>query len=689
MTTGSLSRQKLLTRKYKMNSLKQKSIRKSVAAVLVIGMILSMIFLLPTLSFAQESLAAEENKEILIKDIEKKNYPDTDIYINFNEDSYLGSIELTEEDFLLKENGTVIHDFILSKIGQTLEPVGIVLLVDTSGSMRGDPIQDATDSCSLIVDKMNENDLVSIIGFSSDIMVYSEFSSDKEALASSIADIKADGSTSLFDAIIAGAEQFQKLEDVRHRYLIVLSDGNDTASHAALEDAITKSLEYHVTVYSIALLSKDFDPSDIEKISQSTGGQLLTTFDSEDLVVLYSQISEKIRNQYVLSFISQDTGAQEIQLKISVARAGYASLVETSYANPVYVPSEDQIGHTQSLVQLETNNLESDFFIDILWIKLAIYVLVFVSVTVFMYAISTTMVPGKQELKTKTDNYINSSLYNKTKINDEEKDREKIFTRLANLITKITAKRGFVQLFEIKLKRAGMSIKAAEFMLWHIISVVIVTLLVFLITNNFFITLLTVMIVIFVPFILINFKTAQRIKKFNEQLPDTLQLIEGALKAGYSLNQSLVMVVKESKPPISEEFNIALSEIRMGLPEKDAMDNVANRISSELFTWVITAINIQREVGGNLAEIMGIIANTIRDREKVLRQIKSLTAEGKLSAYVLIGLPIIMGLVLSVMNREYVGLLFSTTLGLVMITAAALMMVAGIIWILKIIKIDY
>jgi tight adherence protein B len=127
----------------------------------------------------------------------------------------------------------------------------------------------------------------------------------------------------------------------------------------------------------------------------------------------------------------------------------------------------------------------------------------------------------------------------------------------------------------------------------------------------------------------------------------------------------------------------------MGLPEKDAMDNIAERINSELFTWVVTAINIQREVGGNLAEIMGIIANTIRDREKVLRQIKSLTAEGKLSAYVLIGLPIIMGIVLSIMNREYVGLLFSTKIGLVMVAAAALMMIAGITWILKIIKIDY
>lgn len=181
----------------------------------------------------------------------------------------------------------------------------------------------------------------------------------------------------------------------------------------------------------------------------------------------------------------------------------------------------------------------------------------------------------------------------------------------------------------------------------------------------------------------------QRIKKFNEQLPDTLQLIEGALKAGYSLNQSLTMVISESKPPISEEFKITASEIRMGLSEKVALENMAKRINSELFNWVILAINIQREVGGNLAEIMDIIANTIREKERVLRQIKGLVAEGKLSAYVLIGLPIIMTIALSIMNRAYINVLFTTTIGFILIIIAVLLMIIGIVWILRIVKIDY
>jgi tight adherence protein B len=149
------------------------------------------------------------------------------------------------------------------------------------------------------------------------------------------------------------------------------------------------------------------------------------------------------------------------------------------------------------------------------------------------------------------------------------------------------------------------------------------------------------------------------------------------------------MVVKETKPPISEEFTQVLNEVRMGSSEKDALDNMSKRINSELFSWVVLAINIQREVGGNLAEIMDIIANTIREKERVLRQIKALTAEGKLSAYVLIGLPIILGIVLSIMNREYISVLFTTKIGFVMLILAAGLMVAGIMWIIRIVKIEY
>lgn len=149
------------------------------------------------------------------------------------------------------------------------------------------------------------------------------------------------------------------------------------------------------------------------------------------------------------------------------------------------------------------------------------------------------------------------------------------------------------------------------------------------------------------------------------------------------------MVQDETKPPISDEFKRVLSEIRMGSPEKDALDNMAKRINSEHLDWTVMAISVQREVGGNLAEVMDIIASTIRERDRVMNQIKALTAEGRISAYILIALPIVVGMILSILNREYVSLLVTTKLGLIIIAIAFTLMVIGSVWIIKIVRVDY
>jgi len=149
------------------------------------------------------------------------------------------------------------------------------------------------------------------------------------------------------------------------------------------------------------------------------------------------------------------------------------------------------------------------------------------------------------------------------------------------------------------------------------------------------------------------------------------------------------MIVDETKPPVSDEFKKVLSEIRMGLPERDALENMAKRINSELFNWTVMAVNVQREVGGNLAEVMEIITNTIRERDRVMNQIKALTSEGRLSAYILISLPILTAIALSILNREYVSLLVTTNIGLIMLSVSVILMIAGIVWIIKIIRIKY
>ncbi len=137
-------------------------------------------------------------------------------------------------------------------------------------------------------------------------------------------------------------------------------------------------------------------------------------------------------------------------------------------------------------------------------------------------------------------------------------------------------------------------------------------------------------------------KIAHRRSAFELQLPDVLNLIAGSLRAGWGLQQSVDLVVEQMAPPVSTEFSRAQTEIRLGRPVEEALGTVAERTQSEDFAWTVTAIGIQRDVGGNLAEVLDIVAATIRDRMSLKRQIAALTAEGRLSAWVLLILPFVM-----------------------------------------------
>ncbi len=649
-----------------------------------IAAFLLLFCLLPAGLIYGENEGVSDN--IIIKETDTAGFPNISIYLNFKEDSPLGLTDLSEDNFTINENGNLITGFEVKKVGEISEPSGIALVLDTSGSMKGEPIENLKIAASVFIDKMRDIDKIATIGFADKAVVFSGFTSDRETLKSSIDNITAGGETALFDGIDEGLKLLESTEGIRHKYLVVLSDGTDTVSINTIEAILEHAVAGNITVYSVALLSDEFNPEDLERIATSTSGELLQTIDPSELTETYSIISGKIRNQYKIIYKSLSSNSESFNTTITISNMGMVESTEVNYDNPFFTFSDSTVTSSAQASQ----SLAKAMIFDKWWIKLIIYLFIFISVTVFLYIGSTIMVPNKGDLKNRTDQYFyNINGAQGSVEGDEQKIRTGIFSRLARLNTRKPIKNGFAVLFEEKLKRAGLNVSGSKFVFMHIVSVIIVTTGVYILTKNLLMTLALVLVVIFLPFLFINFKVSAKIKKFNEQLPDTLQLVEGALKAGYSLNQSLSMVINETKPPISEEFKTTLNEIRMGQTEKAALENMAKRIHSELFDWVVLAINIQRDVGGNLAEIMDIIANTIRDKEKVMRQIKSLTAEGKLSAYILIGLPIIVGIALSVLNRSYINVLFTTTIGFMLLFLAGFLMIIGVVWIMRIIKIDY
>ncbi len=252
-----------------------------------------------------------------------------------------------------------------------------------------------------------------------------------------------------------------------------------------------------------------------------------------------------------------------------------------------------------------------------------------------------------------------------------------------------TSIRGFSISAKIKreLARANWSLKVSEFMIIVILSATLAPLIVLLLTDNKMLTLYLVGGGAVIPIILLKRKQAARRKMFSSQLPDAITLISNSLKTGYSFLQSIDMVARELSPPISEEFRKVLQEIKLGIPFETAVERLVEKAGNEDLDLVMTSVNIQREVGGNLSEILDKISHTIRERIRIRGQLQTLTAQGRLSGMILCLLPPALGLFLFLVNQDYIMLLFRHPTGRVLTAFAVVTQLTGMMLIRKIIDI--
>ncbi len=182
---------------------------------------------------------------------------------------------------------------------------------------------------------------------------------------------------------------------------------------------------------------------------------------------------------------------------------------------------------------------------------------------------------------------------------------------------------------------------------------------------------------------------SRRRAKFESQLDETLQMMAGSLRAGYSLPQAMATIGQEGSPPTSLEFARVTNEVRVGRSMTEALDEVCTRMRNEDFFWVTQAIGINREVGGNLADVLDGVSDTIRQRSELKGQVKSLAADGQLSAIILVALPFVVALFLTILSRDYISMLVTNKIGWVMIGVGAVMITIGSLWMRKIINLKY
>jgi len=289
--------------------------------------------------------------------------------------------------------------------------------------------------------------------------------------------------------------------------------------------------------------------------------------------------------------------------------------------------------------------------------------------------------------KTKAERY--NKFLGKSNTIDSEDLKKKSF--LTEYLKKKNQERKFQRKkskTEILLMNADSSLTVEELHMLRIILILTVIIAGYLLTDNYILLVILPLFIWFLPIIFLKRIKNKRLKKFQDQLGDAISMLSNSLKAGYSYLQSINAVAKDMPDPIGKEFKILLKEMSLGVNSEKALDNLHERISSEDLSLMITAIKIQQETGGNLAEILSNISQTIRERIEIQGEIKTLTAQGKISGLVLGLLPVALIGILMIISSDYISVLFTTTIGRGILIYATVSEIIGAFFIRKIINID-
>jgi tight adherence protein B len=266
--------------------------------------------------------------------------------------------------------------------------------------------------------------------------------------------------------------------------------------------------------------------------------------------------------------------------------------------------------------------------------------------------------------------------------------KSQFLKRAVNITGDLAERQGGLEKVADLLEQADVPLRPAEALFFYVAGVIVAGIAAAVLSGDFLVLVMVILIALLAPNFIVKFRVKRRSKKFVAQLPDMLQLLSGTLRAGYSIAQGFEAVSTEIDDPMGRELRRVMAEARLGRPIEDALDGAAERTHSEDFGWAVMAIRIQREVGGNLAELLMTVADTMTQRERLRRDVAALTAEGRMSAIVLGCLPPGLAGVMWVMNPEYIGRLTNDTIGLILLAVAGVAMLIGFAWMKKIITIE-
>jgi tight adherence protein B len=546
-----------------------------------------------------------------------------------------------------------------------------ILVIDSSKSMEGDRFEAAKSAAREFITSVPDNVKVGIVAFNSDVTTALSPTTDRSAAASVLDGLELTKKTRLYDAVIQAVEL---AGSEGQRSLLVLSDGADN-SKTPIESATTaiKDADVLADVVAIERSGPRADIASLEQLAAAGQGQVISA-DPAALQAAFAAEADVLARQ-VLVTAQLPTGFDKTQATIRVTLPTSSGSI-TAEAFSSVEPASPEIVRKRSWTPPSWSVYAGPAGLAIGLIFLAVLIVPRKDATLS----AADRVTRYTEAQAAGGNPEGSALMDTDVTFASAKETAaNVLRRNKDLDARISA----------RLQGAGSELKSSEWLLVHG-GIFFVSGLVGLVLGggNLLIGALFLAGGLFLPWMYLGFRRSRRRKAFNSGLPDTLQLMSGSLAAGLSLAQSVDTIVREGSEPIASEFRRVLVETRLGVSLEDALEGVGERFSSKDFEWVVMAIKIQRQVGGNLAELLDTVAATMREREYVRRQVAALAAEGKLSAWVLGGLPPLFMVYLLLTNYDYVIVMFQKPLGWAMLAGAVTILGVGVFWMSRLVKVE-
>jgi tight adherence protein B len=533
----------------------------------------------------------------------------------------------------------------------------VVLAVDRSQSMRGIPITRAREAAQAFADTKPAGDQIAVSTFATQPLMLTGFSTgttDADAALRSIG-VDAHQGTTLYDDVVLAAKALSH-QSSPGRVLIIVTDGNETTSHHTLDQAIASARNSHVAIYIVGIESSRFDPSTLKALTRGTGGHYYAASDTSALGTIYANIADELRRTWLIDYLTAARPGQQLTITAQAPGSGSASTA-------VSVSGQPDVSAGKSTLPKSVFTTSGTLIL-----ALAVGLLVMAAIKlVFRKSRS-------EEMRRRIQPHVADE---PKKVVKAKRQRSSALRSLFSSTEHVLGKTSLWAWLGRLLERGDVPLKTVEFA-YVILGAGLLTGFMLSVSGLHGIFLFVGFGVgVLLPIAFVWRKSRKRLSAFDEQLPDLLMSVAASLKAGHSFKQGIQTIVDEAQEPAKKEFQRVIAETSLGRPLDDALADMADRLGSNNFSFIVTAVTIQNQVGGSLAGLFDMVADTVRQRQMFARKIKALTAMGRASAYVLIALPIFLACLLTLLNHKYMSPLFFTSSGHKLIIVGLVMMCIG------------